>query len=71
MHKALNELPETYRLVLVLRDIQGLSNEETAKITGESVAAIKSRLHRGRLYLRDKLMRYFTGRKKHPWIATS
>lgn len=69
MDQALNELPETYRIVLLLRDIQGLSSEEAARATGESVAAIKSRLHRGRLFLRDKLERYFSGRKKHPWIA--
>jgi RNA polymerase sigma-70 factor, ECF subfamily len=69
MDKALHELPETYRIALVMRDVQGLSNEETAKILGETVASIKSRVHRGRLYLRDKLIRYFSGRKKHPWTA--
>lgn len=52
--KALASLPVEYRLVLTLRDIEELSNEETAKILGVSVAAVKSRLHRGRLYLRDR-----------------
>ncbi|MDD5658270.1 MAG: sigma-70 family RNA polymerase sigma factor, partial [Elusimicrobia bacterium] len=52
---AMAELPVDYRLAIVLRDIQGLSNEEAAKAMGLSVAAVKSRLHRGRLFLRDRL----------------
>ena len=52
---ALGDLPIDYRLVVVLRDIQGLSGEETAKVMRISVAAVKSRLHRGRLFLRDRL----------------
>ncbi|OGR57084.1 MAG: hypothetical protein A2X36_09725 [Elusimicrobia bacterium GWA2_69_24] len=52
---ALGELPVDYRLAVVLRDIEGLSNEETAKALKLSVAAVKSRLHRGRLFLRDRL----------------
>ncbi len=53
--EALEALPVDYRLAVVLKDIQGLSNEESAKILGLSVAAVKSRLHRGRLFLRDRL----------------
>jgi RNA polymerase sigma-70 factor (ECF subfamily) len=52
---ALRELPVDYRLVIVLRDVQRLSNEETAKILKLSLPAVKSRLHRGRLFLRDRL----------------
>jgi RNA polymerase sigma-70 factor (ECF subfamily) len=52
---ALEALPSDYRLVVTLRDIQGLSAEETAKILKLSIPAVKSRLHRGRLYLREKL----------------
>ncbi|OGS41200.1 MAG: hypothetical protein A2506_00860 [Elusimicrobia bacterium RIFOXYD12_FULL_66_9] len=55
--KALGKLPMDYRLVLTLRDIEGLSNEETAKILKLSLAAVKSRLHRGRLFLRDEFER--------------
>jgi RNA polymerase sigma-70 factor (ECF subfamily) len=44
--------------VFVLSDVEGLSNEETAKILGLTVPAIKSRLHRARLYLREQLSRY-------------
>ena len=56
---AVDELPESYRVVFHLRDIGGLSNEETAEILGLSVPAVKSRLHRTRLFLRDKLSDYF------------
>ena len=52
---ALADLPLDYRLVVVLRDIQGLSTKETGKAMKLSVAAVKSRLHRGRLFLRDRL----------------
>lgn len=57
--RALSALPVEYRLVLTLRDVEGLSNEETAKILKLSVAAVKSRLHRGRLFLRDRFERSF------------
>ena len=59
IERAVEELPESYRVVFHLRDIEGLSNEEASQILGISVAAIKSRLHRGRLFLRDKLSDYF------------
>jgi RNA polymerase sigma-70 factor, ECF subfamily len=52
------DLSEKYRVVFVLSDVEGLSNEETAQILGLSVPAVKSRLHRARLYLREKLARY-------------
>jgi RNA polymerase sigma-70 factor (ECF subfamily) len=52
---ALEALPSDYRLVVTLRDIQGLSAEETSKLLKLSIPAVKSRLHRGRLYLREKL----------------
>lgn len=57
--KALSALPVDYRLVLTLRDVEGLSNEKTAEILNLSVAAVKSRLHRGRLFLRDRFERSF------------
>ncbi|MBI5594651.1 MAG: sigma-70 family RNA polymerase sigma factor [Elusimicrobia bacterium] len=53
--RALKLLPVDYRLVLTLRDVEGLSNEETAKVLKVSVAAVKSRLHRGRLFMRERL----------------
>ena len=56
---SLAELPVDYRLVLTLRDVEGLSAEQTAKILKLSVAAVKSRLHRGRLFLRDRFQTRF------------
>lgn len=56
---ALAKLPMDYRLVVTLRDVEGLSAEETAKILKLSVDAVKSRLHRGRLFLRDEFERAF------------
>lgn len=54
-------LPEDYRAVLVLRDIEGLSNQEVAEVLGLSVLAVKGRLHRARLVLREQLERYAQG----------
>ncbi len=58
IRKFTEDLSEKYRVVFVLSDIEGLSNEETAKILGMTVPAVKSRLHRARLYLREQLSRY-------------
>jgi RNA polymerase sigma-70 factor (ECF subfamily) len=49
-------LPETYRSVVLLRDLEELSTEETAQILGVSQDVVKTRLHRGRLALRQKLV---------------
>lgn len=59
IEKAVDELPEPYRVVFHLRDVEELSNEEVANILELSVPAVKSRHHRARLYLRDKLSDYF------------
>jgi RNA polymerase sigma-70 factor (ECF subfamily) len=58
IQKSVEELPADYRSVVVLRDLEGLSNEEVSKVLRLSVAAVKSRLHRGRLVLREKLASY-------------
>ena len=52
VRSAIEDLPETYRTVVLLRDIEGLSTEETAKIVETTPNAVKIRLHRGRLALR-------------------
>jgi RNA polymerase sigma-70 factor (ECF subfamily) len=62
MDRAISELPETLRSAFVLRDIQGLSGAETADVLGITVQAVKSRLHRARLQLRERLSAYFTER---------
>jgi RNA polymerase sigma-70 factor, ECF subfamily len=56
---AVDLLPHHYRAVLVLRDVEELSSEEVAEILGESVASVKSRLHRARMALREQLTRYY------------
>jgi len=56
--RAIDQLPDSYRAVLILRDVEELSNEETARILDESVGSIKSRLHRARMALREQLTRH-------------
>jgi len=53
----IDRLPETYRVVLLLRDVEELSNEEAAEVLGDSVASVKSRLHRARMALREQVTR--------------
>jgi RNA polymerase sigma-70 factor (ECF subfamily) len=50
-------LPDHYRAIVVLRDVEELSNEEAAEVLGETVATVKSRLHRARMALREILTR--------------
>jgi RNA polymerase sigma-70 factor (ECF subfamily) len=68
MDRAIAELPESLRSTFVLRDIQGLSGAETAEILGITVQAVKNRLHRARLRLRDRLSDYFAERTERLWI---
>jgi len=56
---AVDKLEPEYRIVLALRDVEELSTQETAEALGISVSAVKSRLLRARLKLRDKLSRHF------------
>jgi len=56
---AIDELSPIYRTVFTLRDVDGLSTEETAEALDLTVPAVKSRLLRARLQLRDKLTRFF------------
>jgi RNA polymerase sigma-70 factor, ECF subfamily len=58
VRQAIDALPEHYRAVVVLRDMEGLSSEEVAAILGESVASVKSRVHRARMALRELLTSY-------------
>ncbi len=57
LNRAIDGLPDHYRAVLILRDVEDLSNEEIAQTVGESVASVKSRLHRARMALREQLTR--------------
>lgn len=76
--KALAELPEIYRVVFVLRDMQHLDIDETARILEIGESAVKTRLHRARLMMRESLTPVF-GKPKtsfwerlkgtNPWLA--
>ena len=57
VREAIDILPEAYRVVLLLRDLEELSNEEAAEVLGDSVPSVKSRLHRARMALRETLTR--------------
>jgi RNA polymerase sigma-70 factor, ECF subfamily len=60
LNQAIWSLPEKYRIVVILRDVEEFSTEETAQILNLSPANVKVRLHRARLYLRDRLKGYFS-----------
>jgi RNA polymerase sigma-70 factor (ECF subfamily) len=62
---ALTKLPEVYRTPVVLRDIQGLSTEEASEILHVKPQTLKSRLHRGRLILREALSQFAGGVALH------
>ncbi len=61
--KTIQGLPSGFRTVFVLRDVEGLSTEETADALNLSVPAVKSRLLRARLQLRERLNKYFKHRQ--------
>ncbi len=61
--KTIQGLPSSFRTVFVLRDVEGLSTEETASALDLSIPAVKSRLLRARLQLRERLNKYFKKRK--------
>jgi len=66
IEQAMNLLPADYRSVVVLRDVEGLSAQEACEILSLSEAALKSRLHRGRLFLRKQLADYAVSRTAPP-----
>ena len=59
IRRASDGLPEAYREVFLLKDVDGLSYDQISEITGDSVPAIKSRLHRARLALREAIERFY------------
>ncbi len=62
LDKAVERLPEKYRTIFLLRDVEEFSTERTATVLGISEAAVKSRLHRARLFIREALLRKFEGK---------
>ena len=63
--EALTHLPEVYRIPVLLRDIQGLSTEEASAVLRVKTQTLKSRLHRGRLILREYLSDFAGGLELH------
>lgn len=59
LRSELQQLPSTLRVVFVLRDIEGLSGEQTAEVLDSTPVAIKARLWRARIRLRERLTKYF------------
>jgi len=64
LDRTIHGLPASFRTVFVLRDVEGLSTEETAEALDLSIPAVKSRLLRARLQLRSRLSKYFQRREK-------
>jgi len=62
IEQATDQLPEEYRQVFLLKDVDGLSYEEIGEITKDSVPAVKSRLHRARLALREAIDRFYNAK---------
>lgn len=58
LEEAIGELPEIYRSVILLRDVEELTTEETAQVLEVSADVVKTRLHRARLAIRQKLDQY-------------
>lgn len=67
LNKAIQSLTPPYRSVFVLRDVEDLSIEETARVLDLSIPAVKSRLLRARLQLRDKLTAFFKKKVEDPF----
>ena len=67
--KALSGLPDVYRVPVVLRDIHGLSTEEASQVLRVKTQTLKSRLHRGRMLLRERLGDFSSGLTLHRQAA--
>jgi RNA polymerase sigma-70 factor (ECF subfamily) len=61
LEHAIRQLPEIYRTVILLRDVEELSTEDTAQILGVSEDTVKTRLHRARLSVRKQLDKFLRG----------
>jgi RNA polymerase sigma-70 factor (ECF subfamily) len=70
LRDAIQKLPPQYRMVLVLRDMEGLTDEEVAEITGLRSGTVRVRLHRARLFVRKELMKGFRPRRGRAAVAS-
>lgn len=62
---ALKDMPDVYRVPVVLRDLQGMSTEEASEVLKVKTQTLKSRLHRGRTFLRQRLQEFAGGLTLH------
>lgn len=58
LHRAIADLPEERRVVVILRDVEGLAYEEIARALGLELGTVRSRLHRARMDLKEKMERF-------------
>jgi len=70
LRDAIQRLPPQYRIVLVLRDMEGLTDEEVAEITGLRSGTVRVRLHRARLFVRKELMKGLNPRSGRAAVAS-
>src|SRR5271169_3294129 len=70
LRDAIQRLPPQYRIVLVLRDMEGLTDEEVAEITGLRSGTVRVRLHRARLFVRKELMKALKPRSGRAAVAS-
>jgi RNA polymerase sigma-70 factor (ECF subfamily) len=63
LERAIDQLPPDYRTALVLHDVEGMSNPDIAETLGISLPAVKSRVHRSRLFVRKRLTEYLDSAK--------
>ena len=70
LRDAIQRLPPQYRIVLVLRDMEGLTDEEVAEITGLRSGTVRVRLHRARLFVRKELMKGLKPRSARAAVAS-
>ena len=69
LQEAIAELPPEYKAIFILRDVDGLSNQEVGEVLDLSVPAVKSRLHRGRNMLRKRLQGFYDDYKSSDRIS--
>jgi len=70
LRNAISKLPPQYRIVLVLRDMEGLTDEEVAEITGLRSGTVRVRLHRARLFVRKELIKGLKPRSERAAVTS-
>ena len=70
LRNAIQQLPPQYRIILVLRDMEGLTDEEVTEITGLRPGTVRVRLHRARLFVRKELMKGLKPSSKRTAVAS-